>query len=49
MSPGHSSDQLREKVIEEGKKRISAYLTGYLFDPNKKTIFEDIKIKSKEI
>ena len=38
-----------KKIIEEGRKNINFYLSGYLFDPQKKIIFEDIKYKLKEI
>jgi len=41
MRPGHSSDEFRDKIMYEGKKQIKQYLSGNLFDPEKKIIFEE--------
>jgi len=49
MPPDHSSDQLIEKIQYEGKKKLLAYLTGYLFDPDKKIIKEETKFELKKI
>jgi hypothetical protein len=49
MNPGHSSDELRDKVTLEGKKQIIKYLSGNLFDPEKKIIIEDTNFKLKEV
>jgi hypothetical protein len=49
MNAGHSSDELRDKIMVEGKKQIRQYLSGNLFDPEKKIIFEDTSFKLKEI
>lgn len=35
-----SDDDFEKRVKEEGKKRLKYYLSGYLFDPEHKTIFE---------
>lgn len=49
MSKGHTEEQLREKIIEEGKMGLRTYLSGYLFDPEKKVIFDETKFKLKDI
>lgn len=49
MPPDHSSDQLIENIQDEGKKKLLAYLTGYLFDPEKKIIKEETKFELKQI
>jgi hypothetical protein len=45
----HSSDELRDKIMSQGKKQIMQYLSGNLFDPEKKIIFEDTSFKLKKI
>lgn len=35
-----SDEDFAKRVKEEGQIRARAYLTGYLFDPENKTIFE---------
>ena len=39
-----SDEAFDKRVKEEGKKRIRYYLSGYLFDPEHKNIFETAKI-----
>lgn len=36
-----------ERVKAEGKKRISYYLSGYLFDPDHKIISEEVSLDNK--
>jgi hypothetical protein len=48
MHPGHSSDELKDKIMSEGKKQIKQYLSGNLFDPEKKIIFDDTNFKLKD-
>lgn len=35
-----SDEDFAKRAKEEGKKRARNYLSGYLFDPENKTIFE---------
>jgi hypothetical protein len=49
MPPDYSSDQLNNKIQDEGRKRLVAYLTGNLFDPEKKIIKEETKFELKQI
>mgnify|MGYP003353859486 CR=1 FL=1 len=49
IQTGHTDEQLKQKIAEEGKRRINAYLSGYLFDPEKKIIFEETNFKLKTI
>lgn len=43
MPKEHTEEQLKKKISEEGKRGINFYLSGYLFDPEKKIIFDEIK------
>jgi hypothetical protein len=49
MKEGHSSDELRDKIMLLGKENIKKYFNNVLFDPDKKVIFEDTKFKLKDI
>ena len=40
-----SDESFEKRVKEEGKKRLRHYLSGYLFDPEHKTIFEEINFE----
>jgi hypothetical protein len=49
MREGHSSDELREKIMLLGKENLKRYFNNTLFDPDKKVIFEDTKFELKKI
>lgn len=45
MSPGHSSDELRDEIKLRGAEELKRYFNGVLFDPEKKIIFEETKFE----
>ena len=49
MPPDHSSTELKDKIKQEGRKKINSYLANSLFDPEKKIITEEINFKLKQI
>ena len=49
MPSDHSSTELKDKIKQEGRKKINSYLTNSLFDPEKKIITEEINFKLKQI
>lgn len=49
MPKGHTEEQLKERIVAEGKMGLRTYLSGYLFDPDKKIIFEDITFQLKKV
>jgi hypothetical protein len=49
MREGHSSDEIRDKIMLLGKENLKRYFNNVLFDPNKKVIFEETKFKLKEV
>ena len=49
MPKEHTEEQLKKKISEEGKMGLRTYLSGYLFDPEKKVIFEETNFKLKKI
>lgn len=42
---GLSDKEINDKIIEVGKREASKFLSGYLIDPEKKTIEEKITYK----
>ena len=49
MPSDHSSTELQERIKEEGEKKLRYYLSGYLKDPDKKIITDEIKFELKNI
>jgi len=47
MSGPLTDQEINEKVIEEGDKKLRYYLSGFLSDPNKKIIDKQVSIKIK--
>lgn len=43
--PSETDENFERRLKEEGKKRARYYLSGYLFDPDHKTIFEKGEFK----
>lgn len=41
--------EVKDKIIEKGRKQLREYFLGNLFDPEKKIIFEDTSFKLKKI
>jgi hypothetical protein len=48
MNPNQTEEEIRKKIKEEGEKRFRYYLSGYLFDPEGKSIGNEINYKVKE-
>jgi len=49
MPKEHSSTELEDRIKEEGQKKLRYYLSGYLLDPNKQIIRDNVSFKLKEI
>jgi hypothetical protein len=41
-----TKEEIDNKIKEEGTKRLRYYLSGYLLDPDKKFITDEIKLKN---
>ena len=44
-----SDEDFEKRLRLEGKKRLTYYLSGYLFDPEHKTLFEEINYEKLNI
>lgn len=44
IMPNSTDDEIKEKLIEEGERRLRYYLSGYLFDPDRKFINKNVTI-----
>lgn len=49
MPSDHSSFELQNKIKEEGRKKISSFLSKNLFDPDNKIIQEETSFKLKQL
>ena len=47
LSDNINEDKLEEIIKQKGKEALRAYLSGYLFDPDKKIITEKITFEHK--
>lgn len=45
MPPGFTDEEMKMVVEQRGRDNLKKYFNGALFDPDKKIIFEDIKVK----
>ena len=43
MREGHSSDEIRDKIMMLSKENLKRYFNDTLYDPNKKVTFEETK------
>ena len=44
-----TDDSYEQRLKEEGKKRARYYLSGYLFDPSNKNIFEEVSFEKTNL
>ena len=41
-----TKEEIDKRIEEEGKKKLRYFLSGYLLDPDKKVISDEIKFKN---